>query len=92
MSCNGSMLFLQDIYDHLPHQRKLDTDEKENVKGLLKLKVNKKLLQQYISECTQKVVTLKDISNIQTGLRSKKDKNDISTVVSKLKAMEGALL
>lgn len=66
-------------------------DEKENIKGLLKLKVNKKLLQQHISECTQKVVTLKDISNIQTGLRSKNDRNDISAVVSKLKAMEGAL-
>ena len=63
----------------------------ENIKGLLKLKVNKKLLQQHISECTQKVVTLKDISNIQTGLRSKNDRNDISAVVSKLKAMEGAL-
>jgi len=58
----------------------------------MKLKVNKKLLQQHISECTQKVVTLKDISNIQTGLRSKKNRNDISAVVSKLKAMEGALL
>ena len=67
-------------------------DEKENVEGLIKLKVNKKLLQQHISECTQKVVTLKDIINIKTGLRSKKDRNDISAVVSKLKAMEGALL
>ena len=66
-------------------------DEKENIKGLLKIKVNKKLLQQHISECTQKVVTLKDISNIQTGLRLKNDRNDISAVVSKLKAMEGAL-
>ena len=53
--------------------------------------MNKKLLQQHISECMQKVVTLKDISNIQTGLRSKNDRNDILAVVSKLKAMEGAL-
>ena len=30
-------------------------DEKENVEGLIKLK---ELLQQHISECTQKVVTL----------------------------------
>ena len=54
--------------------------------------MNKKLLQQHISECTHKVVTLKDISNVQTGLRSKKDRNDISALVSKLKAMEGALV
>ena len=29
---------------------------------------------------------------MQTGLRTKKDRNDISALVSKLKAMEGALL
>ena len=42
-------------------------DEKENVDGLMKLKVNIKLLQQHISECTQKVVTLKDISDIYSN-------------------------
>ena len=42
--------------------------KRENVKGLIRLKVNKKLLQQHIIECMQKVVTLKDISNIQGGI------------------------
>ncbi len=81
--------YLQEIFQHLPHQRKFDKSEKGKIEDLLKLKVNKKLLQQHISDATQKVVTLKDISNVQTGLRSTKDRNDISALVSKLEAMEG---
>ena len=56
---------------------------------LLKLKVNKKLLQQHVSSSTNKVVTLKDISNVQTGLQRKTDRNDLDAVVTKLKAVDG---
>lgn len=56
---------------------------------LLKLKVNKKLLQQHVSSSTSKVVTLKDISNVQTGLQQKTDRNDLDALVAKLKAVDG---
>ena len=42
-----------------------------------------------MSASTGKVVTLKDISNVQTGLRSKSDRNDLNALVSKLKSIEG---
>ena len=56
---------------------------------LLKLKVNKKLLQQHVSSSTNKVVTLKDISNVQTGLLQKTDRNNLGALVTKLKAIDG---
>ena len=52
------------------------------------MKVNKKLLQQHLSETTGKVVTLKDITNIQTGL-IKPDENNLESVVSTLRKIEG---
>ena len=56
---------------------------------LLKLKPNKKLLQQHISETTEKVVLLKDISNLQTALCNKKDRNNLDTLATKLKSIKG---
>ncbi len=37
---------------------------------MLKMKVNKKLLQQHLSEVTSKIMILKDITNIHTTLAS----------------------
>ena len=82
---------IQDIYNHLPQQRRLKIGEKNDIEELLKLKVDKKLLQQHMSASTRKVVTLKDISNVQTGIRSKSDKNDLNALVTKLKSIEGQL-
>lgn len=55
------------------------------------MKVNKKLLQQHLSEATRKVVTLKDITNIHTGL-TKPDENNLESVVSTLRKIEGILV
>ena len=77
------------IYNHLPKQRRLNGQEKEGIENLLNLKVNKKLLQQLISNSSNKVVTLKYISNIQTGLRTKTDRNNLEALVTKLKAIDG---
>ena len=49
------------------------------------MKVNKKLLQQHFSVTTGKVVMLKDIRNIQTGLVSKENGNNLDTLVKKLR-------
>ena len=53
------------------------------------MKINKKFLQQHIiSETTGKVVTLKDITNIQTGL-SKPEEDNLESVVCTLRKIEG---
>lgn len=53
------------------------------------MKVNKKLLQQHLSDSTGQVVILKDISNIQTSL-GKPDEN-IETLLATLRDIEGKL-
>lgn len=42
-----------------------------------------------MSSSTNEVVTLKDISNVQTGLQRKTDRNDLDALVTKLKAVDG---
>ena len=78
------------IYDHLPRQRQLNSEEKIKMETekLLKLKVNKKLLQQHLSKKTKKIVTLKDISNIQTQV-NKQYSNDLESLVATLRGIEG---
>ena len=56
------------------------------------MQVNKKLLQQHLNEKTGKIVTLKDISNIQTRMHSHVDGNDINSLVTRLRAIAGMLL
>lgn len=52
------------------------------------MKVNKKLLQQHISNSTGKIVTLKDISNLQT-VTNKHHSNNLESVVAMLRRIEG---
>ena len=81
----------QDIYDHLhlPHQQRLSENERKEAEGYIKMKVDKKLLQQHLSEKTGKVVTLKDISNVQTSIRESSDRNDLGALTTQLHAIEG---
>lgn len=46
----------QAIYAHLPCQRQLSAEVRHEAEGLLKLKVNKKLLQQHLTVETGKVM------------------------------------
>ena len=55
------------------------------------MQVNKKLLQQHLSEKTGKIVTLKDISNIQSRMNSGGERNDIDCLVTRLRAITGML-
>ena len=52
------------------------------------MKVNKKLLQQHLSKSTGKVVTLKDLTNLQLGLKNPND-SKLESVVSTLREIEG---
>ena len=62
----------------------LGCETRKEAEGFLKIKVNKKLLQQHLSVTVGKVVTLKDISNIQTGLVRKENGNNLDALVKKL--------
>ena len=82
---------MQEVYQHLPKQRRLEREEKEKIRDLLHLKVNKKLLQQNMTESTGKVITLRDISNVPTGKCPKQDRNNLEAIITKLKDIEGKL-
>ena len=53
------------------------------------MKVDKKLLQQHLSKKTGKIVTLKDISNVQTSIRESSDRNDLGALTTQLRSIEG---
>lgn len=78
----------QSVYDHLPRQRRLSEGITQEVQKLLKLKVNKKLLQQHVNDATGKVITLKDITNLQTKAKDIAKGNVIATI-NHLKDIKG---
>ena len=59
---------------------------------MLRMKVNKKMLQQHMSTITQKVITLKDLTNIQTSMASRSTGNKLSSVVQQLHNVQGELI
>ena len=67
----------------------LDAEVRKEAEGLLKMKVNKKLLQQHLSEATGKIITLRDITNIQVGSSKNEHGNNLELLVSKLRKVEG---
>lgn len=72
----------------MPRQRKLNSGEKDEAKLLLGMKANKKLLQRHLNS-TGKVVTLKDISNVQRELNASSSGNDLDGIVNRLRQLEG---
>ena len=87
--CHTFICFVKEIFSHLPKQRKLAHEEKIEARALLQLKVNKKLLQQHLRTTTGKVVTLKDISNIQSEVNA--DCN-LDALVTRLRESEGTTM
>ena len=74
----------------MPRQRHLNTEESKKVKSLLHVQANKKLVQQYISQASGKVVTLKDLSNIHPQMNDKSAKgNELEAVAKDLTAING---
>ena len=87
-----SLLFhnRQVSFQHLPRQRKLDDKEKQEAKGMLRLKANKKLIQSHLVQGTGKVVTLKDIHNLASEDRRKEAPvNDLQALVNEMKKSPG---
>ena len=62
------------------------------VKHLLELKVNKKLLRDHVANKTGKVVTLKDIANVTTAVQKNRSRNDLNAVVEILEKEPGMQL
>lgn len=58
----------------------------------LSMNPNKKLLQQKLSAETNKVVLLKDISNIASSMKTSQSKNDLDLVVDKLISRYGMMI
>ena len=56
---------------------------------MLGLKVNKKLLQKYLSTVSGKPVTLRDITNIQVKLNASSNGNSLEALVKHLRQIEG---
>ncbi len=58
---------------------------------LLKLKANKKLVQQYVNDRSGNVTTLKDLSNLMIGAKEN-SRNDLAAFVDRLKSKYGWLV
>jgi hypothetical protein len=68
----------------LPTQRRVEGETKEDVKIMLEMKANKKLIQQHILHSTGKSVTLKDIHNMV----ERKDGN-LTELIGDMKSQPG---
>ncbi|KAK8783507.1 hypothetical protein V5799_010127 [Amblyomma americanum] len=79
----------QAIYEQLPKQRALLEAVKVEVRQLMQLKANKKLLKQKIQQDTGKVVLLKDLSNLASPLKPA-TRNDLEQTVHLLQKDYGS--
>ena len=77
------------MFKHLLQQRALPADLKNMAENLIKLKVNKKLLQQKLSVERGKIITLKDVSNLVTRINAAEKCNDSQNTISNLQNQYG---
>ena len=69
-----------EVFRNLPQQRRLDSQDKENISETLSLKANRKMIQQRLMSQTGKVVLLKDIHNLKNAVKN------VNTEVTTLQA------
>ncbi|CAB3995110.1 zinc finger SWIM domain-containing 1-like [Paramuricea clavata] len=83
---------LNETHNHeCDEQRRLGNETLSKTDKLLKMKCNKKVLQNHLQTISGKVVTCRDISNMKAKLSSSKsNRNDIEKLVKKLRENEGA--
>ena len=77
------------MFKHLLQQRALPADMKNMAENLIKLKANKKLLQQKLSVERGKIVTLKDISNLVARINAAEERNDLQNTINNLQNQYG---
>ena len=82
---NHNHVLNRELYNHLPKQRKLTAEEKSMVLADLKVGGNKKLIQEKLMRDTNKVIILKDLSNIEQENKNANPGNDLEHMVRKLR-------
>ena len=85
------LVSLQETFQYLPQQRRLTKDECSEVASMLKMKANKKLIQEYAQSTFGKVVSLKDIHNVATKSGAIKE-NSLKELVEEMKKCAGGQL
>ncbi len=80
-----SIIFTQNLYKHLPQQRKLSKEAKENALSLLSMKANKKMVQEELSQKTGNVILLKDLTKLCSRAKKETTRNNLEAVVKVLK-------
>ena len=80
----------RELFRHLPHQRKLPETEKENIRQMLEMKANKKIIQSSIMQLTGKVVLMKDIHNLKMSNVQDNDLTSLQRAVNELSKTNGA--
>lgn len=76
--------FFREVFKQLPKQRRLSNGNKNNVRKLMKLKVNKKLLQAHLVQQTGNAILLKDLSNIHMSSSLNDVNNNVQEIVEML--------
>ncbi|XP_065895227.1 uncharacterized protein [Dysidea avara] len=74
----------QELFNHLPQQRRLPKEVKEKAAKLLEMKANNKLVQQTLCQETGKVILLKDLANINNTRKRQETRNDLNATVNLL--------
>ena len=75
----------------MPKQRRLDPESKEEAVKLLKVKANKKLVQNHLMSITGKTVTMKDVHNVAAKSKSN-FRNDFQELVKEMKKVNGKIV
>ena len=76
---------LQGLFEMLPCERRLPTEELKEAEKLVALQVNNKLMRDHFEEKTGKKIILKDISNIISKVNLSRKSEDLESLVNKLK-------
>ena len=79
-----SIILMQEVFCHMPKQRRLDSEVKKEAEKLIMLRGNKKLVQNHLMSTTSKTVTLKDVHNIAAKAKPS-FRNDFQELMEEMK-------
>ena len=82
----------KELFRNLPQQRKLDEGEKENIRQMLDMKANKKIIQSNVMQATGKVVLMKDIHNLKVTNNNQNDLTTLQKAVNELTKTNGSFV
>ncbi|KAI0237190.1 hypothetical protein LSAT2_012337 [Lamellibrachia satsuma] len=79
----------EEVYQHLPRQRRIDPEHLLMAEDMMQLKSNKKLLNIRLQEISGKHVTLRDMTNMSANMRKSSEQNDLVAIVQRLNDIPG---